>query len=529
MWIKLQASATSLEHARAFLGYRFGGHDPDPDRPELREVSFSFRVPRRLSECVDYIANWESVSEGLPAGWEAGEFRLAKGPYARCESMSEDCDCRGAKGGLSATYCSDLGTPDEVERRARKSSNVRHAAHMQGMRDRLTELQETQRSNGESVVSEAPQESSVELFRCPIHREHHEYSDSTEQALAAQLEDIRLQLRAQYARGETIFNAQAMGLAKYLRTRIQVQECADALVAGRLEVPEVVYKYLPAELVGSGPPRSLRATQMLALNDKMECNFITRRDSADDVLEFLALVQSRVEEHLGITIAEEDLLERSIRFGDLRLSTFVQEFLNPRVAVVSLSTDILVPTMWSHYARNAGVVVGYESSALRELGLELRPVHYSEMAPVYEPARDDVIRLDFPDLEQMEDDARSGRQTNGTWILASTELARMGAGWKNLSRLLFTKGQSWAYEKEVRLLVDLQDARDAGVCNDGWPIKVIDIPPDAIVEIYGSDSTDDATICQATEAARGDNLNGLFVGHLSSHAFRMQRTGGVHH
>lgn len=529
MWVKLQTSATSLENARAFLGYRFGGHDPDPDRPELREISFSFRVPRRLSECVDYIANWSSVAADLPAGWEASEFHLAKGPYAWCESMSEDCDCRGAKGRLDVTHCSDLGTLDQIERRARKSPNVRYAAHMQDMRDRLTQRQAAQQRNGESVVSEPPREPSAELFRCPIHREHHEYSDSTEQALAAQLEGIRLQLRAQHARGETMFNTHANGLAKHLRTQIQAQECADTLVAGGLEVPEVVYKYLPAHLIGKGPPRSLRATQMLALNDKMECNFITMSDKADDVLEFLALIQSRFEEHLGITIDEEDLLERAIRFGDLRLSTFVQEFLNPRVGVVSLSTDILVPTMWSHYARNTGVVVGYDSSALRELGLELRPVHYAEMAPVYEPARDDVIRLHFPDLQQMDNDARLGRQANGTRILASTELARMGAGWKNLSRLLLTKGQSWAYEKEVRLLVDLQEARDTTNRKDSWPIKVIDIPPDAIVEIYGSDSTDDATIRQATEAARGDNLNGLFVGHLSSHAFRMQRTGGVKH
>ena len=62
MWIKLQTSGTSLESAKAFLEYRFGGNDPDPDRPDLRYVSFSFRVPRRLSECVGKLYRWLQVS-----------------------------------------------------------------------------------------------------------------------------------------------------------------------------------------------------------------------------------------------------------------------------------------------------------------------------------------------------------------------------------------------------------------------------------------------------------------------------------
>ena len=243
------------------------------------------------------------------------------------------------------------------------------------MRDILAKRQEAQRDNREPVVSEPQPEPSAELFRCPVHREHHECSDLTAQALDAQLLAIRLQMRAQDARGEATFRKVSAGLAEHLRPQIQAQECADALVAGGIDVPEVVYKYLPAELLGKGPPRSLRATQILALNDKMECNFVTMGDNSTDALEFLSLVRSRVEEHLGITVSEEELLERSVRFSELRLSTLVQEFLNPRVGVVSLSTDILVPTMWSHYARNTGVVVGYDAAALRGLGLELRPVH----------------------------------------------------------------------------------------------------------------------------------------------------------
>ena len=155
-------------------------------------------------------------------------------------------------------------------------------------------------------------------------------------------------------------------------------------------------------------------------------------------------------------MAEEELLERALRFGDLRLSTFIQEYLNPLVGVVSLSTDLSVPTMWTHYAMNTGIVVGYDTEVLRNLGFELRQVSYTEIAPVYEPTKGDVIQLQFADRERMEQDTRAGRTLNGTPILGTVELTHLGADWPALSRLLFVKGPSWEYEREVRLLVDLQ-------------------------------------------------------------------------
>ena len=130
----------------------------------------------------------------------------------------------------------------------------------------------------------------------------------------------------------------------------------------------------------------------------------------------------------------------------------------------------------------------------------------------------------------MERDLRAGRNREGFPILASTELTEFGAGWKSLSRLLLVKGISWAYEKEVRLLVDLEQTRDTeSKDNNGWPIKVIDPPPEAIKEIYGGANTQDADVERAVQVARGENKRGLFVGHLSSHAFRIQKTGGMKH
>ena len=127
----------------------------------------------------------------------------------------------------------------------------------------------------------------------------------------------------------------------------------------------------------------------------------------------------------------------------------------------------------------------------------------------------------------MERELRVGQNKEGFPILASTDLAEFGAGWKSLSRLLLVKGISWAYEKEVRLLVDLEQARDTGrKDSNGWPIKVIDPPPEAIKEIYGGANTRDVDVERAVQVARGENKKGLFVGHVSSHAFRIQKTGG---
>ncbi len=309
---------------------------------------------------------------------------------------------------------------------------------------------------------------------------------------------------------------------------LQSEECAQRSVWGDADIPDILYKYIPTKLIGEGPPRNLRATQLLALNDDMECNVITMKSHRqEDTLAFLAMVQSKLEGHLGIAVPWEELLTRSLRYADVRLSTFIQEYLNPRVGVVSFSTDILVPTMWAHYARNTGIVVGYDSEALSALGFELRLVIYSELAPMYRPQEGDGIRLDFVNREDMERELRAGQKREGIPILVSTELAEFGASWKSLARLLLVKGMSWAYEKEVRLLVDLKQARDIGKEDaNGWPIRVIEPPPEAIREIYGGANTRDVDVERAVQVARGENKKGLFVGHVSSHAFRVQKTGG---
>ena len=125
MWLKVQASCSSEEQARAFFEHRFGGNAPDPHRPDLSNVSFSFLVPRKMSECSGHIFNWEAIKDRLPSGWDNHEFRLAEGPYPWCETLSDDCECFGAMGRLDATYCSDFGLLTDIDRRAGRSQNIR--------------------------------------------------------------------------------------------------------------------------------------------------------------------------------------------------------------------------------------------------------------------------------------------------------------------------------------------------------------------------------------------------------------------
>ena len=362
-------------------------------------------------------------------------------------------------------------------------------------------------------------------FYCQIEGRRHSYSEMAKRKSGANLAMTVLQLSAWNEEGRKQAMSKLGDFTAYWLQMHQTQECASKSVDGKADIPDVLYKYIPRELIGQGAPDSLRATQLLALNDVMECNITTMSDKAMDASDFRALIRSKVKRCLGIAVSEDELLRRSRSYGDLRLSTFIQEYLNSRVGVVSLTVDRFVPTMWAHYARNTGVVVGYDTEALSDLGFELRSVTYTELAPSYEPTKGDVISLLLIDRNRMEQETRAGKTTKGYPILSNVGLAEFCSDWKSLSRVLFVKGASWEYEKEVRLLVDLQQTRDTGK-KDGndWPIKVIDLPPEAIREIHRVSNTRDADLARAAEVARGENKKGLLVGSVSAHGFRMQNT-----
>ena len=557
VWLKVQASCSSSEQSAAFFGSRFNGNDYTTVDGHLPVTPF------RLSQRSHCLANWVSIADRLPAGWDDDEFHIVGTPYPWCGTLSPACDCHGSKGRLDLAYCSDFGLHDETDKQTSKSQNVWHLNYIQTMEETIARRDESRRKEmlqseqrspprdaapvgakpaerdpDQRVLTNALAHATNEVHRlvaqgfyCSIEGRHHPYGQQAIRKTVASLTAACAQISTLGGAGRKLPMSGIGAIAAHWLQMHQSEECAQRSLWGDIDIPGILYKYIPKERIGKGAPDSLRVTQLLALNDDMECNVTTMKGSEqEDTLAFLAVVQSKLEEHLSIAVPWEELLIRSLGYGDLRLSTFIQEYLNPLVGVVSFSTDILVPTMWAHYARNTGIVVGYDTDALSTLGFELRPVVYSELAPTYQPPAGDAIRLNFVNREHMERELRVGQNKEGFPILASTDLAEFGAGWKSLSRLLLVKGISWAYEKEVRLLVDLSQARDTGrKDSNGWPIKVIDPPPEAIKEIYGGANTRDADVERAVQIARGENKSGLFVGHLSSHAFRIQKTGGTKH
>ena len=532
VWLKLQASCPSSKPSAAIFEHRFNGTDYDVDGH--RSVT-----PFRLSQRSHYITNWASIVERLPVGWDDEEFHIVGPPYPWCETLSDDCDCHGMKGRLDVTYCSDFGLPDETEKRASKSQNVRYANYIQEMENQIARQDESQReerlqrkqrsqSRSATPVAAKPAERgethrkiTVTLANainavnrlvglgiyCSIHGSHHHYNEQAIRKTMASLTAAYAQMSTWDGAARELAMSRMGDIAAHWLQMYQSEECAQKSVWGDSDIPKILYKYIPRKLIGKGAPDSLRATQLLALNDDMECNVTTMKGSdQEDTLTFLAVVQSKLEEHLGIAVPWEELVTRSLRYGDIRLSTFIQEYLNPLVGVVSFSTDLTVPTMWAHYARNTGIVVGYDAEALSSLGFELRPVVYSELAPTYKLQEGNAIRLDFVDREHMERELRAGRNSKGFPILASTVLAEFGVGWQSLSRLLFVKGISWAYEKEVRLLVNLKQTRETEKKDsNGWSIKVIDPPPESIKEIHRGANTKDADVERAIQVARGGN------------------------
>ena len=55
--------------------------------------------------------------------------------YPWCETLSEDCDCHGAKGSMGEAVCSDFGSNDEADKRAGKSANAKHQHYVRTMEE----------------------------------------------------------------------------------------------------------------------------------------------------------------------------------------------------------------------------------------------------------------------------------------------------------------------------------------------------------------------------------------------------------
>ena len=368
-------------------------------------------------------------------------------------------------------------------------------------------------------------------FLCQVEGYRHGYSSRTKREAKLQIDSIRTEILALNEKARRTALSQMASIAAWKLSSIQSRECAKKLVEGKTGIPSILYKYIPINRIGQGAPRSLRATQPSALNDVMECSIGAMSESSAEASSYRAAVGRKLKECLGVTLSEGELAKLWVTSsGDMELSGFIRRHLDSRVGVVSLSRNALVPTMWAHYTQNTGVAVGYETEILINLGFDLRSVIYLEMAPMYHPTRGDTIEAAFVDREGMDRDAAAGKVVLGHQILCSVDLTKFSPDWKSLTRLLFVKGTGWAYEQEVRLLVDLEQTRDIKKTDDyGQPIKVIDLPQEAIREIYHGPHTLDSDMNRAIKEARGENTKGFSTRRTSFRNFRIQNTGRSHH
>ena len=140
VWLKLQASCPSTDTEAPF-DYIFTGAD------YTRADGYRPVTPFRLSERSQYIANWSSITERLPVGWDDEEYRIVEAAYPWCDCLADDCNYHATKGRLDVIHSSDFGSVDQMARRLGKTRNVRYENYITEMEQRIAQRDAELRQN----------------------------------------------------------------------------------------------------------------------------------------------------------------------------------------------------------------------------------------------------------------------------------------------------------------------------------------------------------------------------------------------
>ena len=222
----------------------------------------------------------------------------------------------------------------------------------------------------------------------------------------------------------------------------------------------VIYKYVTSERVFTCLPEvgdgTLRATQPSALNDPFECavNKVFIEDNEEEADAELSKMLTRL--YPINPVSEGDIARAKVSYGSHFLRELLSRQLSRRCGIVSFASDPRHLLMWAHYTLDgSGFVIGYDMTELIRLsGGEgrLRPVSYGPKP----------IPID------------------GYTVLSED----------NLSPLLSCKNDHWKYEKEWRLIVDLNETIGTGHSDrHGQPINLLRIPNEAVVSVYYTERT----------------------------------------
>ena len=225
---------------------------------------------------------------------------------------------------------------------------------------------------------------------------------------------------------------------------------------------EELFKYVSPERamtclpeVGDG---ALRATQPAAMNDPFEC--ATTRT-------FVETDRERGNRELAATltgiqpknpVTQGDVEDARLRHGSLYMGELYRRQLSARFGIVSFSADPFHPLLWSHYALDgSGFAIGYKAEVLKRLTnsrVHLRPIQYIPK-PGYV--------LDYR-------------------VLSTPE--------SNMVQLMRCKSDHWGYEREWRLIVELDLTIGTGTRDrHGQPVNLFRVPNAAVGKVYYTERT----------------------------------------
>ena len=241
---------------------------------------------------------------------------------------------------------------------------------------------------------------------------------------------------------------------------------------------DILYKYVSAERaltclpeVGDG---TLRATQPSALNDPLECAVMILFVDGDDPARNheCARVLTMINENSPVTA--DQVSRARERHGSLYLRELVANQYSTRFGVVSFSEDHLNPLMWSHYTTDgSGFAIGYHSHELRKLSSRpegLRPIIYMRDLPPF---------MDYMPLAQPE---------------------------TNMDIILSMKSDHWSYEREWRLIVELNETIGTGQKDrHDQPINLVRVPNRAVVSVHYTERTPPETVALVSERLANPN------------------------
>ena len=234
-------------------------------------------------------------------------------------------------------------------------------------------------------------------------------------------------------------------------------------MTGEIEIgDQELFKYVSPERAMTCLPEigdgALRATQPAGMNDPFECAttkmFVeTDREQGNrELARTLTGIQPRN------PVTEEDIEKARVHHGSLYMGELYRRQLSTRFGIVSLSADPFHPLLWSHYALDgSGFALGYKAEVLKSLtgsGVHLRPIRY-----IPEPGR--VL---------------------GYRVLSMPE--------SNMVQLMRCKSDLWEYEREWRLIVELDLTIGTGDRDrHDQPVNLFRVPNAAVGKVYFTERT----------------------------------------